>query len=991
MSPNRFRARPPATRHIDTCRYLHISASREPSPRSPAAASRLRIAAPGLGLLLAALAAPLGAQDTAGVQGPDGARAPAADSALVRGTVRAESGAPVAGATVSGGAGPAALTGPDGRFALPVAPGSVALVIRAVGFRTDTVALPSLRPGETREVAVSLVRLTVLSEITVRPEPGRPLLDTLVAATGGAVDSLELRALPADGRDPLALAFTVPGVAQATGFFDTAAPLSITGSNSLYTQYDLDGLDNTEAVLGGPWVELPLSALAGLEVMSTTYGADRGRTTNGVVEFVSRSGGDRWHGELFGYGRPGGGLDSDRPFGPTPAGVSGFRRLQLGGAAGGPIRRGRTHTFGAAEYTRESEGQTIATGYGAAEGEQARRFLRLFGRVDQRWGPRQLTTVEAAYTGREFQGRGGGIVVPEADFTQHKNGALVALTHRSAIGEAAENRLGFALGFFHWYYPPTESSLAVPQVNIVAASGLPLATVGSSGFQYDHTERQLNLRDVVERRWRRHTAQAGVDVLHGWFTLLGSSTNPAGSYTVIDSGGAIRPAGPLVSIADVPPDIPVKSYTVDASPQTVRSSQTVIGAFVQDRWDVSSTLRLTLGIRWDYDDLTGRGLSAPDLDNLQPRAAFNWRPDPLTVLRGGAGVYTGKLLYTIWSDALQFSRTGATVVTLFAPNAPPFGRAPTPAQLAAARDTLPPREVREPFPRGLQSPTSYQLSLGFERRLSASWGVSVDAVHVWTRHLPRLWDLNAVQRPLTPADSLDRPCSGATCPGDRFRPNPPVPGGVRQDLTTDTGGRSTYWGLYTTVRHALSRAWSADLTWVWSRTRNDTEDINFAATQGNDFALEYADAVNDRRHKLTFRTFYTLSGRVRLAAVADYQTGTPINRIAFFRDLDGSGGVGGNAYTGNFDRFYGVPRNGERLPDSFELNASVAYLLPVGRSDLEVRADIFNLLNRTNESGYANGIPGGGPRTQVGRPGDPVVFTSAGRPRQTQVSVTYRF
>ncbi len=975
--------RPGASRNIDICRYLHISAPREPTRSPPGGRRRLRIAAPCLAFVVAALAAPLRAQDSAAVR--------PADSALVRGTVRGESGAPVAGATVSWEGGSAARTAPDGRFALAVAPGAVALVIRAVGFGTDTVALAPLRPGETREIAVTLVRLTVLSEITVRPEPDRPLLDTLAATTGGAVDSLELRALPTDGRDPLALAFTVPGVAQATGFFDTAAPLTINGSNSLYTQYNLDGLDNTEAVLGGPWVELPLSALARLEVNSTTYGAELGRTTNGVVEFVSRSGGERWGGELFAYGRPGGGLDSDRRFAPTPAGVSGFRRLQLGGAAGGPILRGRTHAFGAAEYTRETEGQTIATGYGAAEGEQARRFVRLFGRMDQRWSPRQVTTVEAAYTSREFQGRGGGIVVPEADFTQHKNGALVAVTHRSAIGEAAENRLGVQLGFFHWYYPPTESSFSVPQVTIVAASGLPLATVGSSGFQYDHTERQLNLKDVFERRWGRHTAQAGVDLLHGWFTLLGSGTNPAGSYTVIDSGGAIRPAGPLVSIADVPADIPVKSYTVDASPQTVRSSQTVIGAFVQDRWDLSPTLRLTLGVRWDYDDLTGRGLSSPDLDNVQPRAAFNWRPDPRTVVRGGAGVYTGKLLYTIWSDALQFGRDGATVVTFFAPNAPPFGQAPTPAQLAAARDTLPPREVREPFPRGLRSPTSYQVSLGFERRLSPSWGVSVDAVHVRTRNLPRLWDLNAVQRPLTPADSVDRPCSGSACPGDPFRPTPPVPGGVRQDLTTDTGGRSSYWGLYTTVRHAFSRTWSADLTWIWSRARNDTEDINFAATQGNDFALEYADAVNDRRHKLTLRTLYTPFGRVRLAAVADYQTGTPINRIAFFRDLDGSGGVGGNAYTGNFDRFYGVPRNGERLPGSFELNASVAYLLPLGRRDLELRADVFNLLNRTNESGYANGIPGGGPRTQVGRPGDPVAFTSAGRPRQTQVSVTYRF
>src|SRR5690606_38127832 len=103
----------------------------------------------------------------------------------------------------------------------------------------------------------------------------------------------------------------------------------------------------------------------------------------------------------------------------------------------------------------------------------------------------------------------------------------------------------------------------------------------------------------------------------------------------------------------------------------------------------------------------------------------------------------------------------------------------------------------------------------------------------------------------------------------------------------------------------------------------------------------------------------------------------------------GSGEIYGNGFIGNHDRFPGVARNGERLPDAFRVDLSAAYLLPVRVGRLELRADAFNLLNSTLYSGFAHGIPGGGPRTQVGRPGDPVVFTTAAPPRQVQVSARW--
>ncbi len=862
-----------------------------------------------------------------------------------------------------------------------------AIAVRAV--TRDTVTRDTTTRGTTvpDTTARGAARLENVSVVAARD---RPLLDTKTAATGGSVGVVELQALPTDARSPIDLAFTIPGVAQATGFFDTAPQLSIDGANSLYTQYYIDGLDNNEGFLGGPRIDFPLAALALLNVNANTYSADLGRSSNGVVNYVTKGGTDQVSGEIFVYGRPGASLDARAALTPANVDPGGFRRYQVGGAAGGPLAAwlggSRTHAFGAAEYVDEHQSQTVVTGYANGAGEAIRNRTKLFGRLDHDWNARQQTTVHAAFSNTRLAGLGTGIIVPEADYTQHRIGFLGALTHRSMFAAGVSNTASAQIGTYHWFYPPTSSTFSVPQVTILGADGAPKAVVGSSGFQFDEREIQINLKDVAERTFGTHRLQVGGDLISGMFRLTGAGTDPAGSYVVIDNG-QIHPAGGLVSIRDIPTSIAVKSYTVDVRQQHIARTQSVVGAFIEDRWLPIPTVTLNLGLRWDYDDITSHGGSNPDLNNFQPRTSVNWTPDRSSVVRGGFGVYTGKLPYAIYSDAIQFGPDGGAVVTLDGANAPRFGSAPSAAALAGAVTALPPGQQRALFALGLQSPTSYQTSLGYQHKFGDTWGISLDGVWVETRHLPRLWDLNAVRRPIGPGDSLDLPAQA----GDLYRPIRPVRGSFRQLFTTETGGKGRYLGLNSSVRHRLTDAWTADFNWVWSHAQNNTDDINFVATQGNNFGLEWADAVNDRRHKVDLRTVYTLRDRVQLAGIASYQTGTPINRIANFRDLDGSGASSGNFYTGNFDRYYGVARNGERLPSVFELNTSVGYLISVGANRLELRADVFNALNSTLESGFANGISGGGPRTQVGRPGDPIVYSVAGRPREVQLSARYAF
>ena len=918
-------------------------------------------------------------------------------SASVRGVVRAQSGRPLAGATVALEGGATTQSAPDGRFTLAVPASTPAtLGVRVAGFVPARVEVPALAEGVRREVAVVLSPLAQLDVVTVVAQPPRPLINTEDAATGGSLERAEIQALPTDARDPITLAYTLPGVAQATGFFGDAPKLTINGSNSLYTQYSLDGLENNEGFLGGPRVDFPLAALQRLDVFANTYSSEFGRSSNGVVNMVSRAGTNVWGGEAVVYNRPGQPLDARSAI-PLSAdqqrAAEGFRRTQLGVSGGGPLAQDRTFVFGALEYTNENEDRIASTARATFTGRELRETYKAFARLDHGWSDRQSTTLRFALSNVNRAGEGSGIVAPEADFTIQRVGSISNLTHRVA---SADRRIGnetsVQVGTYKWNYPPTRSSFDVPQVTIVAADSVtPLGVAGSSNFVFDETELQGQLRNVLEARLGdRHTLRVGGDVARSAFTLRGSNTNPVGAYTVLNRGNIpVRPDG-RYRFEDVPADVEVLSYTIDAAQAQVDLSQTLYGAFVEDRWRLTPALTVQAGLRWDYDDLTSRGESSPDLDNFQPRASFNWNVTPTTVLRGGAGLYAGKFPYAIYSDALQFGPSGNQTVTFAGSQAPRFLQGPRSATVD--RGALPPGEIRETFALGLEQPMSRQYSLGYQAQLGDRVGVSLDGVYVDTRNLPRSWDLNACPRRIGPADTVNLAAgAGGALACDALRPEGASVGSYRRRTTSESGGIARYAGLYSEARYRLTGDVLLTGNWVWSHALNNTEDINFTATQGNDFDAEYADAVNDRRHKVTLRGVYSGVRRLTLSGVADYQTGTPVNRVAFGRDLDGSGANYGVSFVGNQDRFFGVPRNGERLPSTFLLNSSAAYRLPVRTGDVELRVDVLNALNSRLESGFANGIPGGGARTQVGRPGDPFSYSVVAPPRQFQLSARYAF
>jgi hypothetical protein len=134
-----------------------------------------------------------------------------------------------------------------------------------------------------------------------------------------------------------------------------------------------------------------------------------------------------------------------------------------------------------------------------------------------------------------------------------------------------------------------------------------------------------------------------------------------------------------------------------------------------------------------------------------------------------------------------------------------------------------------------------------------------------------------------------------------------------------------------------------------------------------------------------------------LTLAALIQSGQPINRIPDATvygttDLNGDGRAFGDAYVGNSDRHPGEDRNSDRLPWSNTFDLSALYRIPMKTSgSFEVGAQVFNILNAENLSGYSNNSRQSN-QVQTGSAASGLlVRRNAAPPRQFQFSVRYTF
>jgi len=922
-------------------------------------------------------------------------------------------------------------------------------------YQSDQQASVNLRANFTSSVTLRLIP-SGTGGIVVTGRPAVTGINTVNAEVSASLDARELAALPIEGRDVIGALIRLPNVVPSTGFFPEAPSISINGSNGLDTNYLLDGLDNNENFLGGIKFPVPLGFTREVTVLANSYSVEYGRTANGVVNYTSPSGSNEYHGEVYALVRPGQPLDSNSPFprrdlSGNAVGES-FERYQAGASLGGPIVRDKTFFYANFEYTRDRNLQVVdAPALGVVDtvtgnNEFYLGSVRLDHRLTDDWTLGLRANIGRVTIERPGGALGGGNAsFPSAGSDQDRFSTLVAAT-ASYAGDEWSYDGAVQYSRFRWDYGEPVAGPG-PQVTVRDPSGLTVGVVGHPGFVFDDLEESLQTTHRLQRKLGSHKLTVGADVIRSDFELLGGG-NPDGNFTVdLTAQQLATLAGSGAGLGLTAQDVlalnpAVANYSVELRPQSFGTAQTQLAFYLEDEWQLSSQLTATLGVRWDYDSLTAKGGKGGDYDNFAPRFSLNYRPDARSSLRFGAGLFYGKMSYAVISDALQRNTTSPGFLAQLgqlqslgiiradadlaaatfdgnltvSPACATVAECPSPDEVQNLRDTATINEARILNPDGYDSPYSVQLSGSYQYQATDTITLSADLIYSRSHNLVRLRDLNAPAafapnlanltaaniallqgQPdnaarLALAQSLGLVRSQADA--DASRPVAPVAGGARQITVSETEGAAEYKALILQANKARGGDFYAfRLAYTLSSLKNDTDDINFRAANGNDFSTEWGPSANDRRHVISAVGFlYPLDG-LTMSVAGLFQSGQPVNlvpdaRIFGTQDLNGDGASFGENFVGNSDRHPGESRNSERLPWSATVDIGLRYAVP-GLAGLELSADVFNLFNTNNESGFANAATTSN-QVQFGG-GAPFVQRNAGPPRQFQFGAALKF
>lgn len=905
--------------------------------------------------------------------------------ASVSGTVRDAQGDVVAGATVRLAAPAAGLrrevtSGADGAFDFAGLPLATPFEISASSpdLQARPTAFESLSAGERRLVTITLA---AAFDVSVRVVAGGgPVSRSVSPALGGRVTAAQIDRLPINGRDLLSVAYLVPGAAPARGFYNLAPRLTLNGASSLSANYTVDGFDNTDLFLGGPKIPVTLGSTDDVRVLVNAYSTEYGRTGNGVFSVTTRAGANEVRGDTFYTWRPGAVVDAPNVFAPRDASGAvvddSFRRHQAGGHAGGALVTDRLFYFADLEVTRERQDAILTSPLGAGLAPTRFDSQVALGKLDVRWSDRQSTTLRVQGSDVTHDGSSGfvgGLTLPSAGLQVNYRNQFASLSHR-AILAGGVNELGVMAGRLRADWRPAGAG---PRV-VITDRGATLATIGAVSDNFLWTETDLQVRDVHTWTTGRHTIRAGGDVLRGAFTIR-SGPGARGAYVVDLLGRTITPAGAFVTLADLPRDVAVSSYSQSFVNPEVARPQTLAALFAEDTMRATSNVSLTLGARFDYDSATKTPVNDGDRNNIAPRVGVSWTPGGSTrhQLRGGYGLFYERIPFAVVSDTIFNDPDGGAVSVTFAPGTafppPKFpDTLPRDAVNQLPLSQLPPKNVQV-FDPHLRSPRTEQISAGYVLTLTDTLGLAVDVVHARGRNLIRRIDVNA---PASVAAGATRSVAEA----DATRPAVPAAGGLRLVEQDQSSGRSQFDGLYLTVRRSLARGVAFDLAYTLSRTLNDTDDINFRPVDSRRPGEEWGPSLNDRRHVLAAHGLVQVKGLVDVVPVLFLSSGQPLN-ITTGRDDNGD--------TIFNDRPAGVRRNSERTAAFAQFDLSLLREVRVGRASLQLRADIFNVVNRKNFSGFFNyGASGVRPDENGTLAFQP---TAAGPARQFQFGARVRF
>src|SRR5580700_4062561 len=540
-------------------------------------------------------------------------------------------------------------TNTDGFYtAVNLLPGDYQVTISAKDFNTEVNSGITITVGAQQTFDVVLHVGAVANRVEVTTEA--PAVQLASSDISAVVNATTVRELPLNGRSWTDLAALQPGVEtiQTQPSFATGSDrgnrgfgqqLTISGARPQQNNYRLDGVSLNDyangapgSVLGG---NLGVDAIQEFSVLTSNYSAEYGKTSGGIVNAVTRSGTNSFHGSVYEFLRNSA-LDARNFFEDPTTRKASFKRNQFGGALGGPIYKNRTFFFADYEGIRQAKGianVNFVPSSAARSGNLQSGTVTVDPAVQKYLALYPVSTCtgsdvcQVVFNGQQIVNENfvttridhkfsdkdslfGTYLYDKTPYSSPDsfgNVALNTLSSRQLV--AVEETHGFTPTFvnavrFGYNHERVDNDASVKALNAVAADTSLAAFAGRDAAVVNVTGLSpmpggVGGLPTYLYRWNSFQGYDDAFLNHGTHTIkLGFAFE-----RMLMQATALTDANGIWFFGDLPSfltNAPTKFQGGVASSLTPRDiRQSIIGGYVQDDWRAKSNLTLNLGLRYE--------------------------------------------------------------------------------------------------------------------------------------------------------------------------------------------------------------------------------------------------------------------------------------------------------------------------------------------------------------------------------------------------------
>jgi hypothetical protein len=242
-------------------------------------------------------------------------------------------------------------------------PGEYEVTVEAANFSRANIPSIVLTVGQRADLDVPLAAGQVSETVTISGAT-TDIVETSRTVVANTIDTQRIENLPVNQRDYLGIATTISTVNRGNDRPIGPAPssgLNVGGQRGRSTLVQVDGADNTDNSINAARTTVSQEAVQEFQVATNSYAPEFGRAIGGIVNVVTKSGGNEFRGNLFGFLRHKS-FQARNAFAPIEDPP--FTRVQYGATIGGPIKRDRTFFFAAFEQRRRQESAFFSSDVG---------------------------------------------------------------------------------------------------------------------------------------------------------------------------------------------------------------------------------------------------------------------------------------------------------------------------------------------------------------------------------------------------------------------------------------------------------------------------------------------------------------------------------------------------------------------------------------------------------------------------------------------------